>query len=61
MKKLKGLLKSKTFYFNVITSSLELINAFALPLGIQPGTLTLISAVGNVMIRFITSKPLEDK
>lgn len=61
MKKLKGALKSKTVWFNVITGVLELVNVFAVPLGIQPGTLTMIAAVGNVFLRFVTSQSLDSK
>jgi hypothetical protein len=60
-KKLIGALKSKTVWFNIITGALELINALAVPLGIQPGVLTIVAAVGNVALRFLTSHPLEQK
>lgn len=60
-KKLIGALKSKTVWFNIITGVVELTNAFAVPLGIAPGTLTIVGAVGNVVLRFLTSLPLELK
>lgn len=60
-KKIKGALKSKTVWFNIITGAVELINAFAMPLGLQPGTLTMVAAVGNVFLRFVTSQSLDSK
>lgn len=56
---LKGLLKSKVFWFNTITGALELTNALA---GVvPPGTALLVNAVGNIALRFLTSKPLNEK
>ena len=60
-KKLIGALKSKTVWFNIITGVVELTNALAVPLGFQPGTLTIVAAVGNVILRFLTSQPLDQK
>lgn len=56
---LKGLLKSKVFWFNVITGGLELTNALVTV--VPPGTALLINAVGNIALRFLTSKPLNEK
>lgn len=59
MRKLKGLLKSKTFWFNLFSV------AAGIPavLGgvVSPEVLTSVAAVGNIGIRLITSQPLEDK
>lgn len=59
MDTLKGLLKSKVFWFNAITGSLELANVFAAVL--PPGSAMIINAVGNVALRFVTSEPLSAK
>ena len=59
MKKLKGLLKSKVFWFNAITGTLEIVNvcnAF-----IPHEIAAAIIAVGNVALRFVTNKPLDQK
>jgi len=59
MKKLKGLLKSRTFWFNIATLVLELSN---LLVGILPaGYITVINALANVGLRIITNKSLEEK
>lgn len=59
MNSIKGLLKSKVFYFNLITGAIELVNAFA-PF-LPPGTAMAVSVVGNVLLRFFTDKPLSEK
>ena len=59
MESIKGLLKSKTFYFNVITGLLEITNLFAGV--IPPGSLVMVNAVGNIALRFVTTKPLSEK
>ena len=59
MDSIKGALKSKTVWFNIITGAMELANAFGgfLP----PGVAMTVNVVGNVMLRFVTSEPLEAK
>jgi hypothetical protein len=59
MDSVKGALKSKTVWFNVITGVLEIANLFATVL--PPGTMTAINVIGNVALRFVTSKPLSEK
>lgn len=59
MDSIKGLLKSKVFYFNLITGALELVNAFGAFL--PPGTAMAINVIGNVLLRFFTDKPLSEK
>lgn len=59
MDSLKGLLRSKVFYFNAITIGLELANLLAPVL--PQGSLTLINAVGNLALRFVTTESLADK
>jgi hypothetical protein len=56
---IKGLFKSRVFYFNVVTIGLEVANAFSATL--PPGALTLVNAIGNIALRMITSEPLADK
>lgn len=59
MDKIKGLLKSKTFWFNVFSV------AAGVPaiLGgvVSPEVLTSVAAAGNIGIRVITTQPLEEK
>jgi hypothetical protein len=59
MKQIKGLLKSKVFWFNLITIALEITNALATML--PSATFLLINAVGNIILRFLTEKPLSEK
>jgi hypothetical protein len=59
MDSIKGALKSKTVWFNLITGALEVANLFAVML--PPGTITAINVVGNVLLRFVTTEPLEAK
>lgn len=59
MKKLKGLLKSKVFWFNTITGTIEIVNicnAF-----IPHEVAAAIIAFGNIALRFVTDKPLSEK
>lgn len=59
MRKLKGLLKSKTFWFNLfsVAAGIPAVLGGAL----SPEILASISAIGNIGIRLITSQPLENK
>lgn len=59
MDSIKGALKSKTVWFNIITGAIELTNAFA-PF-LPPGTAMAVNVVGNVLLRFVTDKPLSEK
>ena len=59
MDNVKGLLKSRVFWFNTITGALEVTNALV---GIvPPGTAMAINVVGNIALRFLTSEPLSAK
>lgn len=58
--KLRGLLKSRTFWFNAATIAVE-SGALLGFLGIPPGTITAINALGNIVLRTITTQSLEDK
>ena len=60
MDKIRGLLKSRTFWFNAATIAIESGSLLGL-LGIPPGTITAINALGNIVLRTITSQSLEDK
>jgi hypothetical protein len=60
MKHLKGLLKSKTFWFNAITgvvSVVDALNGKLIPAEIS-GTIIM---VGNVVLRLLTTKPVSEK
>ena len=50
----KNLLKSKTFYFNVLTAVAELIGVIPLP----PGTALIAVTAINVALRVITKGPV---
>jgi hypothetical protein len=58
--KLRGLLKSRTFWWNAATLAVESGAVLGL-LGIPPGTITAISAVGNIVLRTLTTQSLSEK
>ena len=58
--KIIGLLKSKTFWWNVSTIAVE-SGALLGILGIPPGTITAINALGNIVLRTITTQSIEEK
>jgi hypothetical protein len=60
MKNLTGLLKSKTFWFNAVTGALSIVDIMN-GNAISPEVKALIIAVGNVALRFLTTKPLSEK
>lgn len=59
MEKLKGLVKSKTFWFNIASAGLEL-SGLLTPY-IPPGSATLAVNMVNIGLRVITKTALEDK
>jgi len=59
MKNIKGLLKSKVFWFNALTGIVEV--AGLLTGVVPPGTVTTIVVLGNIGLRFLTNKPLNQK
>ena len=50
----KGLWKSKTFWFNLLTGAAELAQVIPLP----PGTVVLITSVINIGLRLVTTEPV---
>jgi site-specific DNA-adenine methylase len=56
---LRGLIRSKTFWFNVITGALELANTYGT--FVPAGSVTTLSIVGNVLLRFMTDTSLASK
>lgn len=54
---IKNALKSKTIWFNLITGIVSVAGAWP----IDPAVSALIVAVGNVVLRFATTVPLEEK
>ena len=61
LKYLKGAIKSKTFWFNVVTGVLFITDKMLGADMIPPEVASTISAVGNVILRFVTNKALKDK
>ena len=60
MKTFIGLLKSKTFWFNVITGTLSIVDALngnVIPAQYKAA----IIAIGNVFLRLVTTAPVETK
>jgi hypothetical protein len=60
MKTLKGLLKSRVFWFNTVTGTLEIVNLLNGSV-IPAGAASTIIVVGNIALRFLTNKALADK
>jgi hypothetical protein len=60
MKKVNGLLKSKVFWFNLVTGGLAIVNALNGSL-IPTGAAAAIVTIGNIALRFLTDKPLDQK
>lgn len=59
MNKLKGLLKTRTFWFNVASAGLELtgvLGAF-----VPPGTATVAVNLINIGLRLVTKTAVEDR
>lgn len=56
LKIIAGLFKSKTFYFNVIVAALAYFEV-----ALTPEVYTIVALIGNVILRFFTEKPLENK
>lgn len=56
---LKGALRSRTVWFNVITGGVEMANLLAPTL--PAGTVAAVNVLGNIALRFITTQPLADK
>ncbi len=61
METIKGLLKSKTFWFNFGTGLFALIQQSVTEAGVDPVYLSSVVAIGNVVLRTVTSKALQDK
>ena len=60
MKHFLGLMKSKTFWFNAVTGTLSIVDALngkLIPVEIS-GT---VIAIGNVILRLMTSTAIKDK
>lgn len=50
--------QSKTFWWNMATLGLEVVQALGQVGVIPPGTLMIVNAVGNVVLRFVTTQPV---
>lgn len=59
MDKLKGLLKSRTFWFNIATAGLELTGVLGAL--VPPGTATIAVNIINIGLRVVTKTALEEK
>jgi hypothetical protein len=55
-----GAFKSKTVWFNVITGVLAVVNELSGKV-VPTETAATIIAIGNVILRFVTTKPLSAK
>lgn len=59
-KKIRKLVKSKMFWFNAITGTLVVVDQLTGKVIPAEASATVV-AIGNVLLRMITSKPLEEK
>ena len=60
-KKILGLLKSKTFWFNVVSGGIALVSNLQGESILSNETALTVIGVGNVVLRMLTTKPLEKK
>lgn len=58
METVKGLLKSKTFWFNVFTA---MAGIPAVMFGVDPTLLTSLASIGNIGLRILTTTSLSEK
>jgi len=49
----KSLFASKTFWFNIVTATVELTGVLPVP----QGAATAVVAVGNIVLRLLTNQP----
>lgn len=61
MKKIKQLLKSKTFWLNVVGCLFIVINDQALNRFIPTEYLVSVQAILNIANRYLTNKPMNEK
>lgn len=54
----KPIWQSKTFWLNVVAGGLEIAQAVGDLKLVPPGTITVIAAIGNIILRRITSSPV---
>jgi hypothetical protein len=60
MKSFLGLLKSKTFWFNVVAGSIAIVNALSGQWIPNEMAITIVALL-NIANRFLTTKPLSEK
>jgi hypothetical protein len=60
MKTALNLLKSKTFWFNAVTGTLMILDSLNGKI-VPVETSSIIIAVGNVILRLMTTKPVSEK
>lgn len=54
----KSLFKSKTFWVNAISTTLEVAQLLSGTQIVPPGTLTIVTGVLNIALRKVTSQPV---
>lgn len=54
----KSIFKTKTFWWNALSTGFEIFNVVSPVLGIPPGTVTVITNVGNIVLRRVTKDPV---
>jgi hypothetical protein len=60
MKSLQGLLKSKTFWFNLVSGIVMFLSETNGKV-VSTEIATSIIVAGNIVLRFLTNKPLNEK
>jgi hypothetical protein len=55
---MKSLFASKTFWFNIITIALGIIQVISKTYPIPTETLALIIGIGNILLRIFTGEPV---
>lgn len=54
----KSIFLSKTFWFNVLATGVELANSYGQFLPIPPATIGIAVSVGNIILRRLTKQPV---
>ena len=62
-KKLLGLLKSRTFWLNIALLGVYFLDLFGQTDFVKNNKdlIVIVAAIGNILMRFVTTKPLNEK
>ncbi len=61
MQTLVGAFHSRTVWFNVLTLALGIFELVTQTYTVNPHTIFLFNGIGNLILRFVTTKPLSQR